>query len=60
MVAVAIAKLAEPAVVAQHMGGGSFVGTGKALSAAAGRLSYVHDLKVSKCNEGFGSCPRLT
>lgn len=46
-VAVAIAKLGEPAVVAQFAGGGSFVGTGRALSSAAGRLSYVYGLKAS-------------
>ena len=45
-VAVAIAKLGEPAVVAGFTGGGSFVGTGRALSAAAGRLSYFYGLKV--------------
>jgi len=46
VVAVAIAKLGEPAVVTSFTGGGSFVGTGRALSAAAGRLSYVCGLKV--------------
>ena len=46
MVAIAIAKLSEPAVVAQQKGHGSFAGTGKALSVAAGRLSYTHGLKV--------------
>ena len=47
VVAVAIAKLSEPAAVAQLKGHGSFAGTGKALSVAAGRLSYTHGLKVS-------------
>lgn len=47
MVAVAIAKLGEAAVVGRYTGGGSFIGTGRALSAAAGRLSYVYGLKVS-------------
>ena len=46
-VAVAIAKLGEPAVVTQFAGGGSFIGTGRALSAAAGRLSYMYGLKAS-------------
>ena len=45
-VAVGIAKLGEPAVLATHKEASSFVGTGRALSAAAGRLSYVHGLKV--------------
>lgn len=45
-VVVAIAKLGEPAVVASYTGGGSFVGTGRAMSAAAGRLSYFYGLKV--------------
>lgn len=49
-VAVAIAKLGEPAVVAQFKGGGSFIGTGRALSAAAGRLSYVYGLKVRRAH----------
>jgi acyl transferase domain-containing protein len=53
-VAVAIAKLGEPAVVAQFAGGGSFIGTGRALSAAAGRLSYVYGLKASAfCSVGY-------
>lgn len=47
--AVAIAKLGEPAVVAQFGGSGSFIGTGRALSAAAGRLSYVYGLKARDC-----------
>ena len=46
IVAVAIARLGEPAEVTRARDGGSFVGTGRALSAAAGRLSYVHGLKV--------------
>ena len=45
-VAVGIAKLGEPAAVAGHKEASSFTGTGRALSAAAGRLSYVHGLKV--------------
>ena len=48
-VAVGIAKLGEPAVLATHKEASSFVGTGRALSAAAGRLSYVHGLKVCCC-----------
>lgn len=47
VVAIAIAKLSEPAVVAAQTRHGSFAGTGKALSVAAGRLSYTHGLKVS-------------
>lgn len=48
---VAIAKLGEPPVVAAGAAaavgtGSSFIGTGRALSAAAGRLSYVYGLKV--------------
>ncbi len=46
-VAVGIAKLGEPAAVAGHKDTSSFVGTGRALSVAAGRLSYVHGLKAS-------------
>jgi len=46
VVAVAIARLGEPAEVARARDGGSFVGTGRALSAAAGRLSYVNGLKA--------------
>ena len=45
-VAVGIAKLGEPAVMAMHKEASSFVGTGRALSAAAGRLSYMHGLRV--------------
>lgn len=52
VVAVAIAKLGEPAVVAQFADGGSFVGTGRASSAAAGRLSYVYGLKASAMHSG--------
>ena len=49
-VAVGIAKLGEPALVsgasaAATAAGSSFVGTGRALSAAAGRLSFVFGLK---------------
>lgn len=46
VVAVGIAKLGEPAVMASFKEASSFLGTGRALSAAAGRLSYVHELKV--------------
>ena len=46
VVAVAIAKLSEPAVVVAAPVRGSFGGTGKAVSVAAGRLSYVYGLKV--------------
>ena len=45
-VAVGIAKLGEPAVMAMQKEASSFVGTGRALSAAAGRLSYMHGLRV--------------
>ena len=47
-VAVGIAKLGDPAVVinASKAGGGGFVASGRAPSVAAGRLSYVHGLKV--------------
>ena len=45
-VAVGVAKLGEPALVSAHKDASSFVGTGRALSVAAGRLSYVHRLKV--------------
>lgn len=49
-VAVGIAKLGEPAVVAAGAAaataaGSSYVGTGRALSASAGRLSYCFGLK---------------
>jgi acyl transferase domain-containing protein len=49
-VAVGIAKLGEPALItvgtaAAVAGGSSFVGTGRALSAAAGRISYTYGLK---------------
>ena len=53
-VAVGIAKLGEPAVMAMHKEASSFVGTGRALSAAAGRLSYVHGLKV---RQNLTLCP---
>lgn len=49
VVAVAIAKLSEPAVVVAAPIRGSFGGTGKAASAAAGRLSYTYGLKVLPC-----------
>ena len=52
-VAVGIAKLGEPAVVAAHKEASSYVGTGRALSVAAGRLSYTHALKVC-CIPAFG------
>jgi len=46
-VAVGIAKLGDPAVVlgAAKLGGG-FVASGRAPSVAAGRLSYIHGLRV--------------
>ena len=49
-VAVGIAKLGEPAAVAAGnaaavAAGSSYVGTGRALSAAAGRISYCYGLK---------------
>ena len=47
-VAVGIAKLGEPAVMAMRKEASSFVGTGRALSAAAGRLSYMHGLRVRR------------
>ena len=47
VVAVGMARIAEAPVVAAHTGGRAFQGTGRALSAAAGRLSYVYSLKVS-------------
>ncbi len=46
VVAVGIARLGEAPVVATHTGGRAFQGTGRALSAAAGRLSYIYDLKA--------------
>ncbi len=46
-VAVGTARIAEAPVVAAHTGGRAFQGTGRALSAAAGRLSYVYSLKAS-------------
>ena len=46
-VAVGIAKLGEPAVMSgRREAASSFIGTGRALSVAAGRLSYTHNLKV--------------
>lgn len=50
-VAIGIAKLAEPAFVLHAAltssgGGGGYIGTGRALSAAAGRLSYFYGLRV--------------
>ena len=53
-VAVGIAKLGEAAVLATHKEASGFVGTGRALSAAAGRLSYVHGLKVCCCHLQLG------
>ncbi|KAK9866522.1 hypothetical protein WJX84_008502 [Apatococcus fuscideae] len=44
-VAVGIARLSDPPAVTSHKGGGGFTGTGRALSVAAGRLSYAHGLK---------------
>ncbi|BDA51455.1 probable oleandomycin polyketide synthase, modules 5 and 6 [Coccomyxa sp. Obi] len=44
-VAVGVAKLGEPAVLAAHKDASSFIGTGRALSVAAGRISYIHGLK---------------
>lgn len=52
-VAVGVAKLGEPAVLAVHKDASSFVGTGRALSVAAGRLSYIHGLKVNN-SQGLG------
>lgn len=52
-VAIAIAKLGEPAVVLEaSKQGGGFVASGRASSVAAGRLSYVNGLKVGTwhCN----------
>ena len=45
-VAVGIAKLGEPAAVAGYKEASSFLGTGRALSVAAGRISYMHGLKA--------------
>ena len=53
-VAVGIAKLGEPAVMAMHKEASSFTGTGRALSAAAGRLSYMHGLRV---RPNLATCP---
>lgn len=47
-VAVGIAKLGDPAVVAgASKYGGGFVASGRAPSVAAGRLSYMQGLKVT-------------
>ena len=59
-VMVAIAKLGEPAGVAAGSAaavaaGSSFIGTGRALSAAAGRLSYCYGLKGPSGR--IGGCP---
>ena len=54
-VAVGIAKLGEPAVLATQKEASSFMGTGRALSAAAGRLSYVHGLKVPAVSSSWES-----
>ena len=43
---VGIARIGEAPVVAMHAGGRAFQGTGRALSAAAGRLSYIYSLKA--------------
>ena len=56
-VSVAIAKLGEPSVVAAGnaaavAAGSSFVGTGRALSAAAGRISYVYGLRGPSSERG--------
>ena len=63
-VAVGIAKLGEPAVMAMHKEASSFTGTGRALSAAAGRLSYMHGLRVrpnlASCQERSCSAPAVT
>ena len=45
-VAIGIAKLGDPAVVLNASKAGGFVASGRAPSVAAGRLSYVHGLKV--------------
>ena len=46
-VAVGLAKLGDPAVLLKAAkSGGGFVASGKAPSVAAGRLSYIHALKV--------------
>lgn len=45
-VAVGIAKLGEPPYVASSKGGAAFTASGRALSVAAGRLSFVYGLKV--------------
>lgn len=46
VVAVGIAKLGEPSYVAGSKVGTGFTATGRALSVAAGRLSFVYGLKV--------------
>ena len=46
VVAVGIARIGEAPVVAMNAGGRAFQGTGRALSAAAGRLSYTYSLKA--------------
>ena len=46
-VAVGVAKLGEPAAASvTGKAGSGFVASGRALSVVAGRLSYVHGLKV--------------
>ena len=45
-VAVGIARLGEAPVSAMNVSARAFQGTGRALSAAAGRLSYTYNLKV--------------
>ena len=45
-VAVGVARLGEAPVSAMSGSAGAFHGTGRALSAAAGRLSYTYNLKV--------------
>ena len=45
-VAVGVARLGEAPLSAMNVSGRAFQGTGRALSAAAGRLSYTFNLKV--------------
>lgn len=45
-VAVGIAKLGEPTVVANHKDRSGFLASGRGLSVAAGRISYTYGLKV--------------
>ena len=45
-VAVGIAKLGEPAVVANYKDRSGFLASGRGLSVAAGRISYTYGLKV--------------